>query len=405
MMLWKWAPNDGQPYTERLSWLTAVSTSITGKEHRIRRREHPRRYVEFSTVLIDPPAVREMTSTLWREGVGPYLMPLWWDTTLAHSYQQLSGDRLRVTADYIGLHRDWRVGGMCALKKGDEWHVMEITEISDHYIQGSPSPDLQWLQKPAPLIAYPAYPAVLPTGAVNTMLTAGVGVLRVSAEFLDYRSPAPASLPTQLRGEDVMEHRPDQRPHDLEYVYLADRIDYDIGPVQLVDDAGRPFVSKSQNHYFLHDRAGLWQYRRWWQKIGGRHGAFYAPTWNADLEFSEAPNVNEWGGFSYPVWISPEYVVGEDKWGSPSLSYMDFYIRLGGRAGVYNCDDLAPDGMALVVFEGGELFDVPPGPYTPTQVSWLPRVRLATDDIVITWHTPEVAIWHAHLKELTDDDL
>jgi hypothetical protein len=79
--VWSFEPNWSSTVTETLEWLTDVMTSPSGSEQRRTLRYLPRRFYEFTTMLVDAER-RFFDNLLIRSGSARWYMPLWQDTNV-----------------------------------------------------------------------------------------------------------------------------------------------------------------------------------------------------------------------------------------------------------------------------------------------------------------------------------
>lgn len=383
-------PNWESGITETLEWLTEVRTTRTGKESRRRLRRDPRRSMTFS-VTSTGDELRRLDGDLWRVGPGPWVMPLWWDVCAGAVFADL-GSTVTVSATGIGLHRDWQVGQPAVVRRGDEWMAFEVTTVADDVITGEPYEAVTLTG--GTVRAYPAWDVLLTRPAELTRVTAGVARTTLTAELVDYRSPAGVSLPDQYLGDDLWLDQPNRVVDvNVEYSRDLERIDRELGPWRLYSSSGRPFPLRRQLHTYT-DRATLWDRRRWWQTLGGREKRFWAPTYQDDIRLA-APTP----GFSDIV-IEPIYWTDTYQ---GDVFRGHFAMRAYGQPTlVREIESAGMDGQGNEILQFFSQAPIP-ADYPVRQLCWCEPVRLASDRIDIQWISAGVANVSLGVRAVDDD--
>ena len=383
MRLWRYKADWGQPIIETLAWLTDIRATRAGTEQRTRLREHPRRAMSFSTVVIGR-SKRDIDADLWGAGVEGWIVPLWWDA--AHPRTVIGN------AEFVGANidhgRDFQVGQYVAVMKGnadrrddvtgdEDWDFFEITTIFDgvgddrHIAVDGPIP--AHLQD-GPVVIYPAFPAAL-TGAEVESVTATAATASASFELIDYRSPAGSSPFGQYLDLDLFDDTPDrQRPEPVTYDRMIDTIDYGLGRVTRYDDPLRPFLRRDRDFVYV-DRDDLWDRRRWLQSIGGAHGPFWAPTWDRDFVVVDGLSVGE------PE-ITVEPIFWEDEYdGEAGRNHAILRLKGGDFLTVEIVGSVLSGSIEWLIASPVFPDDIPADSITHS--SWLERVRMSGDVVEI----------------------
>lgn len=380
--------------TETLEWLTDVQTTRTGKESRRRLRRDPRRSMTFEVVSIGDD-LRRLDGDLFRVGPGPWLMPLWWDVCAGAVLGLVGVGDISVSAPGIGLHRDWQVGQPGVVRRGGEWVSFDVIEVTDDMITGTPhgSPALT----SGTVRAYPAWEAMVTRQVELARQTAGVARTTITAEFVDYISPDGISLDDQYLGDDLWLDQPNRSTDvNVEYARDLERIDRELGPWRLYSPSGRPFPLRRQLHTY-HDRATLWDRRRWWQSLGGRHTRFWSPTYQADMRLVQAlPDFAD---------IIIDQIDWTDTYSGDAFR-SHFAIRTAGAATLVREVE-----SAMLIGGGFESLEFPGQDSIPSgypvdrirQLCWCEPVRLASDSITIQWISAGVANVSLGVRAIDDD--
>ena len=382
--LWPWRWNAQRPAVERLAWLTDVRQTGRGKENRTRIREHPRRGAQFQAV-IHGAAARRFDARMWEVGTKTWLLPMWWDaakpTSFAISVGGGSGgvDVYQWSGPGIGQWREWSQGGYVVAIRGDTAEAYEVLDFTDDTVQTADEVDSA-LGSGA--VIYPAWPAALQSVQPVDREGPEVLVVEVSFELIDYRSPDGLALPQQYDGADVLTDRPDSSgERSTEYERQVEVVDFETGAITRYDDSSRPFLTRSPL-YLWRDKQRAWERRRWFQRLGGAHRSFGAPTYHRDLEVvGLTPD-----GLELQVERDGQVEAYDDELGRSHV-----YLRVRGESTAYirEVEFFADeeDYTIAQLTEALPSFD----PADVIQCSWLEKVRLAGDVVEISWLTSHVA--------------
>lgn len=408
--IWQWEPNSGQGVTERLSWYTSIASTRQGKEERQRRREHPRRQMEFSSVLKDSYDQRLFDAAMSREQATGWIMPIWWDACQP-GLEALTGNIVQITGSSPGFEelafRDWKVGQHVVLRKGRLVASFEISEVTSTYVRGTPQPSSEFFASTDRLTAWPAWEGVLAATVTNPRHSAGSSSLAVSFELQGYESPDRQAWPTQYAGLDLYDEAPGEGSALIgtEFQSLLEIIDGVIGPFETFDVSANPFVDRVQRH-LLYDRERTWRTRRWWQKLGGAAQSFWCPTWHNDLSILGALTgelraywgplgLEGEGSMVWPPTYSQSYGhAGRDRIYLRRRGESPDAVQITGSDGAEDNYEILTTSPTLPDFSQGDVI----------QCSWLEPVRMASDDVTIQWVTPEVGIWQLATRMIDDQE-
>ena len=272
---WTWAPDWGQPLTERLEWRTEVLRSFNGREQRRRLRQGARRSVEMTTLMTDADRER-LELALFGWGARTFAFPLWWDGQAIAS--PLSAGATSIPASTTG--RELAAGRYGLLVTGNDANeIVEVLSTTASAVALT-RPTLQaW---PAGTMFYPATIAQLEPGVSLERFTAAASILRATFNALEPADVTEGTLPTYL-GNPVLDARP-LLPGSMSATFeraLQD-LDNGTGLPYRDDEAGIPTLSQTFG-WLATTRAEKAALRALFYLLAGRLGAVWLPTMASDL--------------------------------------------------------------------------------------------------------------------------
>lgn len=280
-------PNWREPMLERLAFLTDVLAASEGAEQRRSLRPTPRRTFEADFLLTGP------ERAFWdlfinALGGGEVVAPLYWETvTLTSALTATTSDRINFDTSY----REWAYHeGRLAILMGKTAMDYEVVEIADV--------DAGGVDLAAPVTrAWPKGTKLLP---LRRAVLDQVG-------DLDHKTAGTATVTAQLRviGPNPWTPAADASPTYLTLpVFLSEPnwvedlttsmnreialLDTEIGLTYQVDTLGRALLGQA-HRWFLTGRQKLAGFRDLIYRHRGRAGAFWLPTFKADLRLVNSP--------------------------------------------------------------------------------------------------------------------
>lgn len=270
-----------EPMAERLAFLTDVLAASEGAEQRRSVRQTPRRTFEADFLLTG----RERTFwDLFVNGVGggEVVAPLYWEVvTIPATLTATVSYRI----DFDTTRREWAYHeGYLAMLIRDsalDYEVVEIAAVDAGGVDLAAPPTRSW---PKGTKLLPLRRSVLDQIGDVQQPSAGVG--RVSAELrvigpnpwtpaVD-TSPVYAGLPVFLSEPNWVEDLTAQQDREVAL------LDTGVGVSYQVDATGRVLLGQS-HRWFLPGRENLAAFRDLIYRHRGRAGAFWLPTFKADL--------------------------------------------------------------------------------------------------------------------------
>jgi hypothetical protein len=272
---------------ERVSFLTSVLTSSQGAEQRLSLRSTPRRTFEADFLLRGP----ERTFCdlfMNRLGGGEVTVPLHWETvTLAQPLTATVSDRI----DFDTRLREWQYHeGKLAILTGKDarfYEVVEIASVDDEGVTLAAPVTRPW---PLGTKLLPLRRAVIDQFGNMAHKTAGVAT--VSAQFrlvganpwepAADPSPTYAGLPVFLEEPNWVDDLDATLDRDVQL------LDTGIGLTYQTDPLLRALMGQA-HRWFLPGKERLAAFRDLIYRHRGRQGAFWLPTFKADLRLVNSP--------------------------------------------------------------------------------------------------------------------
>jgi alpha-tubulin suppressor-like RCC1 family protein len=377
--LFAFPPNWREEITETLGYATSVVQAIDGTEYRQGLRTNPRTVLSYTYTEHGTRAqsTRGIQAALWRNHADVVICPYWPD---GQPITLQSGPGF-VVPTISG--REFEVGGyVAAVKPGGTGAYYEVTNI----VVGSTSTAITTNKSDALTFGagdmlYPAYEAEINGIVPSSRITAGVVEYQVSVEL--FGRPQKDNGIQTYRNRPLFAHRPNRVDAvPAENIRMLAIIESITGRNFRRDQPGREFVARSHD-YVIRNRTELHTLRTYLTAMQGQLHGFWAPNFQSDLAM---------------VADTPP---GGDVLTIRRIDYADTYAGLIGRS------DIAitlRDGNVLyrtitdstVLSADTEQVEVSPGfgaglfASEVSQISWLDKCRLTSDEITITWDTAEV---------------
>jgi hypothetical protein len=369
--VWTIKPNWANGITERLSWLTDVLASTYGTEQRRALRLSPRREFEMTFNPFDN--VRSYFD-LWlhRMGSFEFMVPLFHDSGKLTAAVASGATAIPFDTTY----REFEIGQLAIIIGDDPWTYDKVTITgltSSGITVNAGEVTRDWGKRSR---IHPLRRARISDESLLAALTNRVGEATLQFQLNQANDIAnEGAWDTMYLGYPVIEAAPNRRENlDLNFNRNSQVLDNDLGLRVLNDDAGRAFTVQVDNR-MMAGRADHWTFRQMLYRLRGQQGTLWLPTFNRDIELSQAV-------------LSADAFVNIKKIG---------YSYTGG----------AIDGRQHVLFPGGLIAkvtgtgaepsaaeehlilsaafgaDLPAG----TFASFMDTCRLASDDIEIQHHT------------------
>lgn len=273
-----------EPMAERLAFLTDVLAATEGAEQRRSVRQTPRRTFEADFLLTDN------ERSFWdlfinALGGGEVVAPLYWETvTIPATLTATVSDRI----DFDTSYREWAYHeGYLALLIRDsalDYEVVEIASVDAGGVDLTAPPSRSW---PKGTKLLPLRRAVLEQIGDTEHASAGVATVTAQIRIVgpnhwtpaEDASPVYAGLPVFLSEPNWVEDLTVSQDREI------DLLDTGVGLTYQVDATGRVLLGQA-HRWYLPGREKLAGFRDLIYRHRGRAGAFWLPTFKADLRLA-----------------------------------------------------------------------------------------------------------------------
>lgn len=274
-------PNWREPMAERLSFLTDVLTASQGAEQRRSVRQTPRRSFE-ADFLLSGPERTFFDLFINKAAGGEVVAPLYWEVVVL-SATVTAGVTTRINFDTS--YREWVYHeGRLALLVSDsalEYSVVEIASVDAGGVDLVAPPGRSW---PKGSKLYPLRRVAIEQVGDLGHMTAGIASATAELRVVGPNPwEAAASAYPVYAGLPVFTDTPNW-VEDLTVEYGRDlkMLDTNVGLTYQTDPLGRALIGQA-HRWFLNGRERLAGFRDLIYRHRGRAGAFWLPTFKADL--------------------------------------------------------------------------------------------------------------------------
>lgn len=370
---WSIPPNWADPVDETLSYKTEVLRAFDGSEQRIALRTRPRRTFAF-TPLAAGRRSREMHRLLSTWQNRTYAMAYWPKGVWCLGGAPAGSVTVVLDEPLQGL----QAGGIAVFRHGEGSHILEVDAV-DGVTLTLNSPLTDPVEKDTRVFL--GLNVHSEQTVSSRRLTSQVGQFR--ARFREMHIPerqATTAAPVTWRGLEVFMTPPNwSRSVDIEHEWNFDWVDSGRGPFDFRTPNDFPTDVRKMT-FLATSRGAVDAIEAFYHRCRGRRGEFYMPTWDADVPLPGS--VLGVGDLRLPV---------EDKADADRMNvervYRNVVVRLSDGTNLYRqmyTGGDSPSGPG-VLLDAGWPRDLHPGDVLA--IHFLPRCRLASDDMTIRWLT------------------
>ena len=365
---------------------TDIFQARDGGEQRRALREKPRRRIDFTHHVKGEPGMA-LRALLAHNARGPMVMA---DVTMAEDYVTPTTETV-TTLEFPTIPYWARTGYPIVVLTGGRSQVRGIQSAHGTTVTLTASVTVGPTTKIAPGVFGRLTDSSSYERLTNTTGTARFQYQEEPTTMMDPLVPLETDPQPYFRGFPVFDFRPNwSTPFKETFPQLNDVFDAGFGKVytNLVETQARwtgAFTCLGR------DRSEVKRAQDFFFRRKGRRGAFYAPTWQRDMELAAPPAS-----------------------GSTSVVVkgVDAFELFNGSFVYRSLAFVARDGLILVgvksstISGGNTVFTLdaplPPQVESAMFVSWLLMSRLASDQFTVTWHTDRVAEFDFNVNSLFD---
>lgn len=385
------APNWKERYKERFSYRTDIITSYNKKEQRRALLAQPRREYGYNALLTET-NLTMLRNALFGWHNRAFIVPLWYQRG---SLKEAIPAQVRTLKVDMGDY-DFRKGASITL--WSNYGHNEVGEIES--INGDEITLTTALTQ-----AFPQNTAVYPSVAVHLDSTlkitshtdtAASVPLSMTASLGNLKLKMPELPPTVVfDGMEVLEQRPNWKntvSEDL--AATVGKVDYRYG-VQEWLSRNVPSLIKRDFTFLIKNYAELIWWKGFIHRKKGAAISFLVPSWTDDAEV-----VGNYRNGSTEIALRDDNITTILSLYQQDRAYLRFKLTDGTIH--YTCVTKAvlEDGLAKCTLKSSIARDIAEREFV--QVSFMTRMRFASDELEITYHSDDKAEFHATLQQVRE---
>lgn len=379
VILFPYMPNWSTPVNVVQGWKTGIIESRSGREQRDAFRSYPRKIVEFS-VVIKRTALADFRRLISRAARETFLVP---ERPYRTALSAPAAAGVTATVDEVPY---WiAVDRWVVMRHGSQMSARQVKSIAGNVVTFWTNDQIEW---PAGALVHPGLvcetgDSIQTTRLTSTTVQANVRfeVVPGSEEREDFGDAGET-----FDGREVFRFRPNwASTQSQELLRPSEVVDFEYG----LRERFFPITFQSEVTQFAFVRKTpelATELRKFFGRMRGRQGEFYAPTWEADL----VPHL--------PL------VIGEltlrTEGAADALAFADNPVRRAVLIVLHDGTEImrVVESVAFVSDSAGESSEFTmTTPWAATiqpsdieKVCWLNLCRFASDDLNLSWVTNDV---------------
>lgn len=406
-------PNWDTPLIERLEWRTDIIRARAGTEQRIKLRDKPRQFLEWS-FLTHSLAMQQLQSKLQARQANTWRIPLWQHMQILKTNVEANADTIPV--DLVSY--EFPPTGMIMLYSDSQhYQIMDIDTVD--YVNNAVKVKAETKVSQA----WPAGALIIP--AANGHIQDHINLSRVTADLVlgtiqvqidDPYVPVLDSSLVLYEGKPLITAEPNRaNPLQTSWSREMGMVDFETGVIKPYDLYGFSDIVAT-NDYLLHDRLAIGYTRGFISHLKGRWKSFLMPTFNCDLYL--AANITS-GATSFQINNAKfsDFVFHHIQAIAPQTTPMILLwveLKSGARAILNVVNSVESDNGStetitinkVTLLSGNQLgqsvssipLDIIPEDIY--RISFLTLNRLESDVVEFTWITPEIMAYAASTRSL-----
>ena len=394
--------------TEKYEYKTSIITSYSGKEQRIKTRQHPRHYLSYDYSAMDEFQAQWLRGIMRTKQTDVYRIPMWQDVTHLRE-DHLGGKALYI--DHKSMYCFDNCDALLIFKHDDHLQktniAREIRAYNDGII-GMRRP----INTPLSKLNTWVYPlrrcAIQPASDVKYVFHKGTEVT-LNFEDLLYKVNANTQLPYKYVNDYEYApyfnkfNMPLELNNKLVFTFMPQWLDessvtFGVNKyAQKLDNTTGAFfydlisprsVDMHSMELYLGCREMINNMKRFYHKVGGMYKSFYCPSWAQD--FTICADIDKKDNFFYTEYNNLyKYYVGNPREKKAIIFTRDFQCHIVDIL-AYNFEDMK-DGKKW----GKIMLKAPMGVDIKMKdiylLSYLNLVRLNSDELSFDYESHEVA--------------
>lgn len=378
------SPDWASGVEERLEYLTAVSRHRNGSEYRTQLRSLPRRSWRYTILAVGDEA-RELEELLWHWQGQTFGVPVWRDPVRIDAAASLGALLISCTT----AQREFVAGGYALLWRSPLDHeVVKIDAVTTAGIDLTDGLKAAWS---AGTLLYPLRVARVSQQVVLSRPAADVVTATLEFELEEPSAPVASGTAAQTFGGVELWLREPNRSAPVAVGYRRERLRLDgkTGLWSEVAREPRPAISR-QHQWVGVGRSDARSLLAFAGRMAGRNGAFVAPTWQIDLQLV--------GSIAA---LDTHVAVRSDQYNARfnaalGRNTIALLHRPTGAWIIRTIVSANADGLGQQLIELDSAIGQS-GSVADWRLYWLEKLRFDRDELLFTWHTPEVVSFDAPL--------
>lgn len=387
-----WTVDWSDPFAIEYEYRTEVLVSRNGAEQRRALRSQPRRKVRH-TIAIWQGKLRKVRGMIQNARLKSFAIP-----ESPRKVKTTAAVAIGVQDLPVAEVPAWvEVNRTVVLSSGQQQAIYTVAAVDVGIITLAQENTFLW---PVGTKVHPAIIGLLsdPSSLKLVTNTAGVGDIELMETPGTKADVAPADADVQHNGIDVFLRKPNWgQDVEIEQEHLREQVDFGVGWWKTF--APQDFARETRKMEFLSKNdAETREVIDLFDRMKGRRGAFYMPTWEDDI----IP-ARQFGGGSPVLYVDGTDLVDEYEGTTTAKA---IYVRLkNGTVSYHNVlgiREVEESGTTYSVLD----FDASIAPVINVEdvdiICWLYLWRFAADRLLVEWQTDEVSICNPTFMLLED---
>lgn len=383
IIVFPFAPNWSSPATESLAWLTTVERSYSGDEQRTRWRDAARRDMEFEVTISDYHEAARLENMMFGWQSRSWAVPIITDRATLTAPGNIGTASLNLNTTNLGFY-----AGMPAILISDSetYEAIEITAVTSTSLTLARGLANSW---PAGTPIYPAgvgqMSASQPLTRLSDYYLQGSFAWRFAVGDQTANTPAGTAAVT-YQGQEVFLTKPnwaDTPTFTFQDAYETFG-DASSGLLEFDQTSDWPTILRRARYDFT-TRSAIVDFRKFLARRAGRWAPCWLPSWNDDFRIVENANSNasvlrvtdnNYRGFVEGHAARRNIAIFRYSTANPLIVQIVSTEQNGD--GTINLVLTASIGTSITVSD-------------IKRVCHINLFRLASDQVTLTWETPNVA--------------